>query len=111
MRTKAIVAGRIWLVVGLCLGVGGSAIGVLTYELKATSASYEDTLRNVQQQDAARGMQVTFKKQVQAWKDTLGNVQHAVAARATQVTLKDQVQECKDPLLRGSNPEGFAKYQ
>jgi hypothetical protein len=84
MRTKAIVAGRIWLVVGLCLGVGGSAIGVLTYELKATSASYEDTLRNVQQQDAARAMQVTFKKQVQEWKDTL---------------------------LRGYNPEDLAKYQ
>jgi methyl-accepting chemotaxis protein/methyl-accepting chemotaxis protein-1 (serine sensor receptor) len=69
------VGARIWLVIGLCLGVGGGTMGVLTYELKETSASYEATLRNVQErareQDAARVMQVTFKKQVQEWKDVL----------------------------------------
>ena len=75
VRREITVGGKIWLVVGLCLGVGATAIGILTYELKATSASYEDTLRDLQgrvrQQDAARVLQVTFKKQVQEWKDTL----------------------------------------
>ena len=69
------VGTKIGLVVALCLGVGASGIGALVYELKATSAKYEDTLSSLQdrvrQQDAARVMQVTFKKEVQEWKDLL----------------------------------------
>lgn len=49
MKIETTVPARIWLVVALCLGVGGSGIGILMNELKATSASYEDTLRNVQE--------------------------------------------------------------
>ncbi len=84
MRT---IATRIWLVVGLCLGVGGIAIAALIHGLGSTSDSYEATLHDLQlrtrQQDAARVMQVTFKKEVQEWKDTL---------------------------LRGGDPNDLAKY-
>lgn len=87
MRTTITLGAKIWLVVGLCLAAGGTGIGILLYELNVTIASYESTLRSLQecvrQQDAARVMQVTFKKEVQEWKDIL---------------------------LRGSNPEDLAKY-
>lgn len=48
----------------LCL----TAFGCLLYWLNSTAQAYQDATRN---QDAARVMQVTFKKQVQEWKNTL----------------------------------------
>jgi methyl-accepting chemotaxis protein/methyl-accepting chemotaxis protein-1 (serine sensor receptor) len=81
------LAARIWLAVSLCLAVGAGAIAFLTFELKGTSDSYEQTLRGLQQSsrnmDSARVIQVTFKKMVQEWKDTL---------------------------LRGSDPADLSKY-
>jgi hypothetical protein len=77
LRTETTVSSKIWLLVALCLGFSGTAIGVLMYQLKATSTTYESTLKTLQdrvrQQDAARVVQVTFKKQVQEWKDILHN--------------------------------------
>ena len=87
MMKQTTIAAKILLAVGLCLGVATCAIGALTYELKSTSNTYENTLNLVQeaahQQDAARQVQVNFRKQVQEWKDIL---------------------------LRGYDPKDLAKY-
>lgn len=48
----------------LCL----SAVGFLLYRLNSVSRAYAGVVRD---NDAARVLQVTFKKQVQEWKDTL----------------------------------------
>jgi methyl-accepting chemotaxis protein len=52
--------------------VGVASGGFLFYRLESIVASYERLFtHDVQDQDAARQMQVTFKKQVQEWKDML----------------------------------------
>lgn len=75
IRNETAVGTRMWSVVALTLGVCGCAIGTLIYNLTVTVASYEATIRNMQecarQQDAARLLQLSFKKQVQEWKDIL----------------------------------------
>ncbi len=72
MRQRTTVGVRLWTVFALCLGVGASAACVLIQEFRATFASSTvDLQARSRQQDAARVMQVTFKKEVQEWKDTL----------------------------------------
>src|SRR5690349_1021052 len=49
-----------------------ATIFFLCYRIDAVSQEYDHILATqVRQQDAARVMQVTFKKQVQAWKNVL----------------------------------------
>jgi hypothetical protein len=58
--------------VAVSLALGALAVLVLLARLSSLSNAYDHLLeREVRQQDAARLMQVTFKKQVQAWKDVL----------------------------------------
>jgi methyl-accepting chemotaxis protein len=64
---------RFSLAVGAAVITGILAAGLLLWELQATSAGYDRAMQQdeVQHQDRARVIQLTFKKQVQEWKNLL----------------------------------------
>jgi hypothetical protein len=66
---------QFWAIVGATWLVGSAASGFLIYRVgslcAAFDATFEKGISEFRQQDAARVIQVTFKKQVQEWKDAL----------------------------------------
>jgi methyl-accepting chemotaxis protein len=64
---------RFAIAVGAALTTGVLVAAVLVWQLHTTRASYDQMLgqREVQHQDRARVVQLTFKKQVQEWKNLL----------------------------------------
>ena len=71
--SKLTLTWRIILAVGIAVFTGAVASGTLLWQLRSTTASYDELLgqTDVQYQDRARVMQVDFKKQVQEWKNLL----------------------------------------
>jgi methyl-accepting chemotaxis protein len=63
---------RIYLIIGLSTLCSLGAIFFLLGQVEAVGTRYQELLANQEQrQDAARTIQVTFKKQVQEWKNIL----------------------------------------
>ncbi len=73
MMSRFKLTARIAIVVGLAVATGVFLAAMFSYQIYATSERYDALMAQdeVQQQDQARVMQVSFKKQVQEWKDLL----------------------------------------
>lgn len=69
------VSTQFWCILAAAWLVGGGATAFLLYRLGAICSSYDTTfahgMEQFREQDAARVLQLTFKKQVQEWKDIL----------------------------------------
>ena len=66
------ISTQFWTILAVAWLVGTGAAAFLLHRVGTISTAYNETFtKGTKQQDGARVMQVTFKKQVQEWKDIL----------------------------------------
>jgi len=99
------ISHTIYLLLGAALLAGGSASTYLMLRCASISVSYAAIIHGeIAQAQQVRVLQVTFKKQVQAWKDILirGKDDAALSKYETEFhSLADQVQSSSASLLSG----------
>jgi methyl-accepting chemotaxis protein len=72
MLGRISVAAKLYVIIGIALAFGLALVSYSVYTTKQLAQQYDATLdQEVGQADAARVLQVSFKKQVQEWKDLL----------------------------------------
>lgn len=112
------IAQTIYLLLGAALLAGGLASTYLMFRCAAVSAGYTKIIHGeIAQAQQVRVLQVTFKKQVQAWKDILlrGNDDAALSKYETEFhSLSGQVQTSGAALIgRVGDPQarsGLASF-
>jgi methyl-accepting chemotaxis protein len=115
--SKLTLTWRIILAVGFAILTGAVSSGSLLWQLQSTSASYDQLLgqTDVQFQDRARVMQVTFKKQVQEWKNLLLRGQNFEEFQQYEASFKKEeatVRAEAEALLKDiKDPEAIKEIQ